>query len=102
MIHREQNYKYEDYSRLKNDNQFILDKHEQLQQKYQNLKLEFDKQKDFYEKALEQRFNQMEQFEEESMQLRARVEELETRETDNKIKCDMALRDKEDLKRKLE
>lgn len=44
----------------------------------------------------------MEQFEEECVQLRARVEELEQRENDNKIKCDLATRDKEELKKKLD
>lgn len=44
----------------------------------------------------------MEQFEEECVQLRSRVEELETRENDNKIKCELALKDKEDLKKKLD
>lgn len=50
---------------------------------------------------MEQRFKQMESFEEEGMQLRQRVEELEARENDNKIKCEMALRDKDEIKKKL-
>lgn len=44
----------------------------------------------------------MEEFEEECMHLRERVKELEDRENDNRIKCDLALRDKDDLKKKLE
>lgn len=44
----------------------------------------------------------MEGFEEECMQLRKRVSELEQRENDNKIKCDMATRDKEDIKKKMQ
>ena len=52
--------------------------------------------------ALEQRFKQMEDFEEECMHLRNRVQELETRENDNKIKLDMAVKDKEELKKKLD
>ena len=44
----------------------------------------------------------MEEFEEECMQLRQRVEELETREKDNKIKYEMAIKDKEESKKKLD
>jgi hypothetical protein len=66
------------------------------------LKKETEGQKDFYEKALEQRFNQMEQFEEECAQLRQKVDELDTIAEDRKIKYEIALRDKEELKKKLD
>lgn len=44
----------------------------------------------------------MEEFEEECMHLRSRVKELEDRENDNKIKCDIALKDKDEFKKKLD
>lgn len=44
----------------------------------------------------------MEEFEEECMHLRNRVEELETTQNDNRIKTDMAIKDREDIKKKLE
>jgi len=43
----------------------------------------------------------MEQFEDECMHLRSRVQELEDVENDNRIKCELALKDKEDIKKKL-
>jgi hypothetical protein len=44
----------------------------------------------------------MEHFEEECVTLRARVEELETSENDNRIKWELAFKDKEELKKKLD
>lgn len=44
----------------------------------------------------------MEEFEEECMTLRARVNELEDTENDNRIKFELAWKDKEDFKKKLE
>jgi hypothetical protein len=44
----------------------------------------------------------MESFEEECMHLRKKVEEYEQYENDNKIKVDMAFKDKEELKKKLD
>ena len=44
----------------------------------------------------------MEQFEEECNQLRQKLDELETLAEDRRIKCEMALRDKDDLKRKID
>lgn len=70
--------------------------------KYSSIKREFDKQKHFYEMALEERFKQMESFEEECTQLRLRTHELEQREGDNRIKYEMAAKDKDDLKRKMD
>jgi hypothetical protein len=52
--------------------------------------------------ALEERFKQMETFEDECTKLRSRVHELEERENDNKIKYELASNDKDDLKRKLD
>jgi hypothetical protein len=43
----------------------------------------------------------MEEFEEECMKLRERVQELEDGENDTRIKFEMAIKDKEDLKKKL-
>lgn len=101
-MQRDYNQQIEELSRWKEDNIFLIDKHDGLQQKMQLLKRDLDKQKQFYEMALEQRFKQMEEFEEECMHLRQRVQELETRENDNKIKSDMAIKDKEELKKKLD
>lgn len=53
MMSRETQYKYDDYQRLMHDNQFLIDKAETAQQKYQAMKREFENQKEFYEKALE-------------------------------------------------
>ncbi|CDW71884.1 cop9 signalosome complex subunit 7b [Stylonychia lemnae] len=102
MISRESNYKYDDFNRLMNENQFLVDKYEKVQVKFQALKSELEQQKEFYEKALEQRFNQMEEFEEECMRLRQTVEELENNQNDNRIKCEMAVKDKETLKKQLQ
>ncbi len=44
----------------------------------------------------------MEEFEEECTQLRARVAELEDFQNDNRIKTELAMKDKEDFKKKLE
>jgi hypothetical protein len=44
----------------------------------------------------------MEEFEEECTNLRSKVQELLDRENDNKIKCDLAIRDKDELKKKLD
>ena len=43
----------------------------------------------------------MEEFEEECMKLRERVTELEDSQNDNRIKWELAYKDKEDLKKKL-
>ena len=99
---RESNYKSDDFQRLNADNQFLYDQHEKLQHKYMALKKEADGQKGFYEKALEQRFNQMEQLEDDCAQLRQKVDEFETIAEDRRIKMEMAQRDKEDLKKKLD
>jgi hypothetical protein len=45
--------------------------------KVEELKVELAKQKDYYEEALEIRFKQMEEFEEEVMQLRQQLHDVQ-------------------------
>eukprot|EP00349_Pseudokeronopsis_sp_Brazil_P009947 CAMPEP_0202979562 /NCGR_PEP_ID=MMETSP1396-20130829/85675_1 /ASSEMBLY_ACC=CAM_ASM_000872 /TAXON_ID= /ORGANISM="Pseudokeronopsis sp., Strain Brazil" /LENGTH=76 /DNA_ID=CAMNT_0049719039 /DNA_START=614 /DNA_END=844 /DNA_ORIENTATION=- len=64
------------------DFHFMQDKYQAISQKYNALKRDFDKQKAFYEHALDERFRQMEQFEEEVVSLRQQIQELQQMEID--------------------
>ena len=57
MVHREYNLQLDAVGHhAKHDSHLLAEQHEQLQQKYQHLRSEFDEQKEFYERALETRF----------------------------------------------
>lgn len=57
--------------RLRSENQSLLEHNEELLQKFEEAKREWQDEKDFLERALEERFAQMEHFERQCEELRA-------------------------------
>lgn len=68
--------------RMKNDYDFLDDRFLSLKQQYDNLQVDYNKDKSFYEEALEARMNQLEQLENENDMLKGQLEDSHRKNLD--------------------
>ena len=86
----------------KQDNDFLNEKLQKVQQMYDTLKKEYDEQKKFYDEALEARTNQLEEAENEANKLKSEIELTRKGEVELKSKNESLKFDNEMLNKRIE
>jgi len=87
---------------MRGKNQFLQEKIDKLQEIHDQLKRDYQEQKNFYEEALEQRMKQLEEFEDETAKLKAERDGAKRSEIETKSKIEAMKFENELLKKRLE
>lgn len=76
----------EDLRKMQDDYEIANERFQHLKEKYDKLQYDYNKDKTFYEEALEARMNQLESLENENQILNRKLEESKRRELDQQAK----------------